>query len=160
MQFGSGVSTKSADIVVMHTDGEHPYLIFEVKKPKRTDGLKQLKSYCNAETSPLAVWSNGAELIILHRETSTSDKSKVYTQITSIPASGQSLNDVLNEQWTIDKLKEENKLVRERLSLQKVILELEDLVLANATGIDDAFDEVFKLIYAKLYDEWAATYLP
>lgn len=160
VQFGSGVSTKSADIVVMHTDGEHPYLIFEVKKPKRDDGLKQLKSYCNAETSPLAVWSNGVELIILHRETSTSDKSKVYTQITSIPASGQSLDDVLNEQWTIDKLKEENKLVRERLSLQKVILELEDLVLANATGIDDAFDEVFKLIYAKLYDEWAATNLP
>lgn len=160
VQFGSGVSTKSADIVVMHEDGEHPYLIFEVKKPKRTDGLKQLKSYCNAETSPLAVWSNGEELIILHRETSTSDKSKVYTQITSIPASGQRLEDVLTEQWTIDKLKAENKLVRERLSLQKVIRELEDLVLANATGIDDAFDEVFKLIYAKLYDEWAATNLP
>jgi type I restriction enzyme M protein len=31
---------------------------------------------------------------------------------------------------------------------------MEDLVLANA-GVD-AFEEVFKLIYAKLYDEWAA----
>ena len=30
-------------------------------------------------------------------------------------------------------------------------------MLANAEGIDDSFDEVFKLIYAKLYDEWAAT---
>lgn len=29
-------------------------------------------------------------------------------------------------------------------------------MLANAEGIDDTFDEVFKLIYAKLYDEWAA----
>lgn len=47
-------------------------------------------------------------------------------------------------------------MVRERLSLKKIILDLEDLVLANAEGIDDSFDEVFKLIYAKLYDEWAA----
>ena len=54
-------------------------------------------------------------------------------------------------------LTEENRLVKERLSLKKIILDLEDLVLANAEGIDDSFDEVFKLIYAKLYDEWAAT---
>ncbi len=47
--------------------------------------------------------------------------------------------------------------MRERLSLNKIILDLEDLVLANAEGIDDSFDEVLKLIYAKLYDEWAAT---
>jgi len=45
----------------------------------------------------------------------------------------------------------------ERLSLKSIILDLEDLVLANAEGIDDSFDEVFKLIYAKLYDEWAAS---
>ena len=35
-----------------------------------------------------------------------------------------------------------------------MILDLEDLVLAHA-GVN-AFEEVFKLIYAKLYDEWAA----
>lgn len=46
--------------------------------------------------------------------------------------------------------------MKERLSLKQIILDLEDLVLANAEGIDDPFDEVFKLIYAKLYDEWAA----
>jgi type I restriction enzyme M protein len=62
--------------------------------------------------------------------------------------------DVIQEPWTIDKLGAENKLARERLSLKSVILDLENLVLANA-GVD-AFDEVFKLIYAKLYDEWAA----
>ena len=32
---------------------------------------------------------------------------------------------------------------------------MENLVLANA-GVD-AFEEVFKLIYAKLYDEWRAS---
>ena len=149
--FGSGVSDKSADIVVMQTDGEHPYIIFEVKKPKRKDGLQQLKSYCNAEGSPIGVWSNGEELVVLHRE-----EPNIFSQISSIPTVGQTLQDVITEQWTIDKLTEENRLVKERLSLKKIILDLEDLVLANAEGIDDSFDEVFKLIYAKLYDEWAA----
>lgn len=150
--FGSGISDKSADIAIMHTDGEHVYIIFEVKKPKREDGLKQLKSYAQAEGSPIAVWSNGENIIILHRE-----EPNVYSQITSIPTIDQTLQDVITEQWTIDKLTEENRLVKERLSLKKIILDLEDLVLANAEGIDDTFDEVFKLIYAKLYDEWAAT---
>jgi type I restriction enzyme M protein len=149
--FGSGVSDKSADIVVMQADGEHPYIIFEVKKPKRKDGLQQLKSYCNAEGSPIGAWSNGEELVILHRE-----EPNVFSQISSIPTIGQTLQDVITEQWTIDKLTEENRLVKERLSLKKIILDFEDLVLANAEGIDDSFDEVFKLIYAKLYDEWAA----
>ncbi len=149
--FGSGVNDKSADIVVLHRDGEHPYIIFEVKKPKRKDGLQQLKSYCNAEGSPIGVWSNGEELVVLHRE-----EPNIFTQISSIPTAGQTLQDVIKEQWTIDKLSSENKLARERLSLKKIILDLEDLVLANAEGIDDSFDEVFKLIYAKLYDEWAA----
>jgi len=150
--FGSGVSDKSADIVIMHTDNEHPYIIFEVKKPKRKDGIQQLKSYCNAEGSPIGVWSNGGSEIILHRE-----EPNIFSQISSIPTIDQSLEDVITEQWTIDKLIEENKLVREKLSLKSIILDLEDLVLANAEGIDDSFDEVFKLIYAKLYDEWTAT---
>lgn len=150
--FGSGVSDKSADIVIMQNDGEHLYLVFEVKKPKRKDGLQQLKSYCNAEGSPIGVWSNGEELVILHRE-----EPNVFSQISSIPTVDQTLQDVITEQWTIDKLTEENRLVKERLSFKKIILDLEDLVLANAKGIDDSFDEVFKLIYAKLYDEWAAS---
>lgn len=150
--FGSGVSDKSADIVIMHNDGEHPYIVFEVKRPKRKAGIRQLKSYCNAEGSPIGVWSNGEELIILHRE-----EPNIFTQISSIPTIDQTLQVVIREPWTIDKLNVENKLVRERLSLKKIILDLEDLVLANAEGFDDSFDEVFKLIYSKLYDEWAAT---
>ena len=153
--FGSGVSDKSADIVIMHTDGEHPYIIFEVKKPKRKDGLQQLKSYSNAEGTPIGVWSNGEEVVVLHREEVVGGPH-AFTQISSIPTVDQTLQDVITEQWTIEKLTEENRLVKERLSLKKIILDLEDLVLANAEGIDDSFDEIFKLIYAKLYDEWAA----
>lgn len=151
VQMGEGVSEKSADIVVLHADREHALMIIEVKKPSRRDGIKQLKSYCNAEGSPIGVWSNGEEVVILHRQ-----EPNIFSQISAIPALGQTLQDVIAEPWTIDKLTQENRLVRERLSLKKIILDLEDLVLANAEGIDDSFDEVFKLIYAKLYDEWAA----
>lgn len=147
--FGSGVHEKAADIVVYQKDLEHPYIIVEVKKPRREDGLQQLKSYCNAEGSPIGVWTNGAEIVILHRE-----EPNVFTNISMLPTSDQTLLDVIKTPWTIDKLALENKLAKEKLSLKSIILTLEDLVLANA-GVD-AFDEIFKLIYAKLYDEWAA----
>lgn len=147
--FGSGVHEKAADIIVYQKDMEHPYIIVEVKKPNRKDGIQQLKSYCNAEGSPIGVWTNGEEIVILHRE-----EPNIFSNIPNIPAVTQTLIDVIKEPWTIDKLAKENKLAKERLSLKSVILDLENLVLANA-GVD-AFDEVFKLIYAKLYDEWAA----
>jgi type I restriction enzyme M protein len=121
----------------------------EVKKPKRRDGLEQLKSYCNAEGAPIAVWTNGGEVVILHRE-----DPNIYRSIPDLPRVTQTLSQVINKRVTIDELAERNKLVIERLSLRDVILDLEDLVLAHA-GVN-AFEEVFKLIYAKLYDEWAA----
>lgn len=61
---------------------------------------------------------------------------------------------MLNEPWTLDDLRRENILVAERTSLKDIILDMENLVLANA-GVD-AFEEVFKLIYAKLFDEHRA----
>ena len=73
-------------------------------------------------------------------------------QTSRAPTSG--LSDLLEEQWDLDRLTQENRLVTERLTLKSIILDMEDLVLANA-GVD-AFEEVFKLIYAKLYDEWSA----
>src|SRR5437764_14866686 len=50
VQFGSSIAEKRADIVVHDKDDKTAaYIIVEVKKPKRKDGLEQLKSYCNAE---------------------------------------------------------------------------------------------------------------
>lgn len=150
VQFGSGIGEKRADIVISDRDRpDTAYIIVEVKKPRRTDGMEQLKSYCNAEGAPIAVWTNGSEIVILHRE-----DPNHYRSIDRLPKSSETLSQVINEKVTIDELTEKNKLVTERLSLKDVILDLENLVLANA-GVD-AFEEVFKLVYAKLYDEWAA----
>jgi len=48
VQFGIEVGTKAADIIV-YTDNtkETPKIIVECKKPKRKDGIEQLKSYMN-----------------------------------------------------------------------------------------------------------------
>lgn len=154
VQFGSTIAEKRADIVV--SDGDDPdtaYVIVECKKPKRRDGLEQLKSYCNAEGSPIGVWTNGREIVYLHRE-----EPNLFKSLPDIPRADQTLSDILSERWDLTRLTAENRLVRERLSLKSVILDMEDLVLANA-GVD-AFEEVFKLIYAKLYDEWNAARSP
>lgn len=149
--FGSTVHEKAADIVVH--DGDDPdtaYIIVEVKKPKRKDGIEQLKSYCNAEGSPIGVWTNGGQVVALHRE-----EPNIFRSLPGIPEATQSLADFLDEKWTLQDLIENNKLVTERMTLKSVILDMENLVLANA-GVD-AFEEIFKLIYAKLYDEWQAS---
>jgi len=136
-----------ADIVVLHEDLTHPYIIFEVKRPKRTDGLEQLKSYCNAEGAPIGVWSNGNEMIRLHRE-----EPNLFTEIPRIPLISETLKDIMTERWTLKWLEDHDELRQGKTTLKKIILDLEELVLGNA-GVK-AFDEIFKLIYAKLYDEW------
>jgi len=117
-----------------------------VQKPRRKDGLEQLKSYCNATNAAAAVWTNGGEDIILHRAGRND-----YQSLSDLPAAGQKISDVLSERMSIEELGKINKLVTQKWTLKKIIQDLEDLVLANA-GVD-AFEEVFKLIYAKLYDE-------
>jgi len=136
-----------ADIVVLHEDLEHPLIIFEVKRPRRIDGLEQLKSYCNAEGAPIGVWSNGNEFILLHRE-----EPNIFTSIPRIPKVTETLRDILTERWNIKWLEENDLLKQGKTTLKKILLDLEELVLGNA-GVEP-FEEIFKLIYAKLYDEW------
>ena len=147
VQFGSTVHNKAADIVVYERNTKVPYIIVEVKKPKRLDGIEQLKSYCNAEGSPIGVWTNGSQTVALHRQPPNN-----FRNLADIPKATQTLSEMLGERWTIDDLTEKNKLVHERTTLQSIILDMENLVLAGA-GVD-AFEEIFKLIFAKLYDEW------
>jgi type I restriction enzyme M protein len=142
-----------ADIAVLHEDLQHPYIIFEIKRPRRTDGLEQLKSYCNAEGAPIGVWSNGNEIIQLHRE-----EPNVFVKIPRIPKVTETLRDILTERWNIKWLQENDELKQGKTTLKKIILDLEELVLGNA-GVDP-FEEVFKLVYSKLYDEWNGINIP
>ena len=142
-----GREKKRADIVIFDKDQTTtPYIIVELKSPKLKDGKEQLKSYCNGTGAPIGVWTNGDSISYYHRR-----DPNFFEDISNIPRATERLSDILSERWTIEDLIKKDKLVNERKSLKDLILEMEDEVLANA-GVD-VFEEVFKLIFTKLYDE-------
>jgi type I restriction enzyme M protein len=142
-----GREKKRADICIFDKDKPTtPYVLVELKKPKLKDGKEQLKSYCNAPGAPMGVWSNGESISFYHRK-----DPNYFEDIPGIPSAHEKLSDILSERWTIDDLVRLDKLVTERKSLKDLILEMEDEVLANA-GVD-VFEELFKLVFTKLFDE-------
>ncbi len=142
-----GLEKKRADICIFDRDKPTtPYILVELKKPKLKDGKEQLKSYCNATGAPIGVWSNGEQISYYHRK-----DPNYFEDIPAIPKAIEKLSDVLSERWTIDDLVKYDKLVNQKKTLKGIILEMEDEVLANA-GVD-VFEELFKLIFTKLYDE-------
>ena len=150
--FGRDTS-KRADIVIF--DADRPtvlYTIIEIKSPSAKDGKDQLKSYTHATGAPLALWSNGVNPVVWHRK-----NPNYFVEIPDLPTASQTIDDLAGQPWTIDTLieKEEARAkdgLRAR-DLRQLIEDMEDEVLANA-GVD-VFEEVFKLIFTKLYDELA-----
>lgn len=143
-----GVEKKRADIVIFDKDRiRDPYIVIELKKPKLKEGKGQLRSYCNGTGAPIGVWSNGNSISYYYRK-----DPNYFEDIPNIPRADQKLSDILEERWTIADLVAKDKLIQERKSLKDLILEMEDEVLANA-GVD-VFEELFKLIFTKLYDEF------
>lgn len=140
VSFGREVHEKAADIVVYKEDKETPQIVLEVKNPEAKDGLEQVKSYLNAQGAPIGVLSNGITKVILYRKY----PDQFENTLREIPRVDQTIEDVLQEELTLDQLETKYDLVR-------TIKVLEELVLAGA-GVD-SFNEIFKLIYAKLYDE-------
>lgn len=145
VNFGTEINAKAADIVV-YTDNtkQTPKIIIEVKKPKRKDGIDQLKSYLNAEGSPVGVWSNGSDSIILYRPY----PADFDDTLVDIPKKGQQPKDVLEAKRTLAHLKK-------NFNFKEIIQDLEELVLADSGK--DEFNEIFKLIFAKIWDEKEAS---
>lgn len=140
VQMGSAIHEKPADIVV-YTDAtkSQAHLIVEVKKPNRKDGVEQLKSYMNPTGAPFGYWTNGLDEKFLLR-VGTNDFSK---PIWRLPRAGEVLDD-LDEPLTRDKLVPVQ-------DLYSVFKDLEQEILAHQTV--DTFNEIFKVVFAKLYDE-------
>lgn len=144
-------SSKRADIVVFDADRPTvPYIIIEVKQVKYKDGKEQLRSYAHATGAPLAVWSDGILSEVWHRK-----NPNYFMPIHELPRADQTIEQVVDQPWTIQTLIDlEDERVKEgkfARSLRDLIEDMEDEVLANA-GVD-VFEEVFKLIFTKLYDE-------
>jgi type I restriction enzyme M protein len=148
--FGRDTS-KRADIVIFDADRPTvPYVIIEVKQATAKGGKEQLKSYTHATGAPLAIWSDGITAIVWHRK-----NPNYFEEIPALPKATETIEQVAGQPWTIDTLidyeKQRDLEGSKGRSLRQLIEDLEDEVLANA-GVD-VFEEVFKLIFTKLYDE-------
>ncbi|XOB46310.1 MAG: N-6 DNA methylase [Candidatus Nealsonbacteria bacterium] len=140
IHFGREIHAKSADLVLYKEDKITPYIIFEFKEPNTKKAEEQLKSYLSAEGAEAGVWSNGKEKFILYRPY----PKEYITTLSDIPRVNQTWDDLFKIPKTYDQL-------RSDFDLSFIIERLEEMVLAQA-GVS-VFNEVFKLIYAKLYDE-------
>jgi len=141
VHFGREIHAKAEDIVLYKEDKITPYVVVEVKSPSIEKGIDQLKSYLNADGCEIGVWSNGKERIILYRNY----PNKFEDTLPDIPSKDKTIDDLLAEKKTLYSISNKN------FDLKEKIKQMEELVLANA-GVD-VFTEVFKLIYAKLFDE-------
>lgn len=144
VQFGVEVNTKFADIAVFRDETKETVkLLLEIKKPKRKDGIEQLKTYLGAKGNPIGIWSNGTDRLILYKP-----QNKDFDTLSEIPKVNEEEKDVLEIKRTLTQLKTS-------YNFKKIIQDLEELVLADS-GVDE-FNEIFKIIFAKIWDEKQAT---
>ena len=129
----------------MYTSNEKttPKIIIEVKKPKRKDGIEQLRSYINSEGSPVGVWSNGSDRVILYRP-----YPKDFSTLPEIPKKDETPEDIEKVELTLADLERS-------FNFKKILLDLEELVLGSS-GVN-VFNEIFKIIFAKIWDEKEAS---
>lgn len=145
---GSSEAKKKADIVV-YTNSKMsvPRIFIEVKKPNRTDGIEQLKVYMNATGCRLGLWSNGypPHVYLLRIEPREGEEEANWRELRNIPAKKENLSDV-----DTPITRKELEPVSDFLSILK---ECEDYIKAHEGT--NPFDEIFKLVFVKLYDERA-----
>lgn len=142
VHFGREIHAKAADIVVYKKDKITPYIIIEVKAPSEKKGQEQLKAYLSAEGSEIGVWSNGIDKVILYRP-----YPREYESLSEIPAADQNVDDLFEIKKTWNEL-------TPKFDFIKIVKRVEELALAGSGA--NVFEEIFKLIYAKLYDEQMA----
>ena len=144
IHFGREIHSKAVDVVVFKKDNITPYILIEVKAPSEGKGIEQMKSYLNAEGTEIGIWSNGIKKVILYRFY----PREFNDTLPDLPKSDETIDDLLETKKTY------YDHTTTKVNLKEVIDSMQELVLANAGG--DVFSEVFKLIYAKLYDEQEA----
>ena len=130
-----------ADIVVYKKDKITPYIVVEVKSPKEKQSIGQLKSYLNSEGAEIGVWSNGGERVILYR---SYPKEIEKDTLSEIPRSDQTIDDLFE-------IKKKWEDLNPKFDFVWIVKRIEELALAGSGA--NVFEEIFKLLYAKLYDE-------
>lgn len=140
VHYGREIGPKRADIIIYKEDKITPYIIFELKEPKAKKAEDQLKAYMAGQWAEGGIWSNGITKFVLYRP----HPKEYITSFPDIPRASETWDDLFNEKIVYSSL---NK----NFDLSDIINQLEEMVLAQSG--ESVFLEVFKLLYAKLYDE-------
>ena len=128
------------DIVVYKKDKITPYIALEIKAPSEKKGHEQLKSYLNADGVEIGVWSNGKERVILYRPY----PKEFDDSFSEIPRADQAIDDLFE-------VKKKWRDLIPQFDFVHIIRRMEELALAGSGA--NVFEELFKIIYAKIYDE-------
>ena len=106
-----------------------------------------MASYCKQKQSQIGVIANGGSLLKFYK----SPDFENALSLTRFPEYNESIEDWVNGQrFTLKQLMIYDRLNNE--TLKEVISDVEQRFGANDSS-DKAFDELFKLIFTKLYDE-------
>ena len=149
---GTGYYPDLADIVVYSGEDRDPTKdiigIVEAKRPERTDGIGQLKSYMTATSAIWGVWTNGEDIAYVSRQGAKILEDHIH----NIPVRGQSIQD-------IGRLKKSELAPFGRSDLKAAFKRILYTLYANAniTRRDRLGGEMIKIIFSKLQDE--KTYL-
>lgn len=137
---GAAVHEKAADIIIYEDSKKaREVLVIEVKKPNRKDGIDQLKAYMNATGAPFGFWTDGVD----EKPLLLSGPNDFGKPIWRLPRNGETLDDL------------DEALIRDKLvpvkDLYGVFKDIEQEILAHQSV--DTFNEIFKVVFAKLFDE-------
>lgn len=153
------IKDKRIDIAVFNKDDKSKIdMIIEVKRPEikdeniTTDGesstpFQQMQSYCRLKLPQIGVIANGDNLLKFY-EAPAFDEALI---IDRFPSNGEDITEWKeNRRFTLKQLMQADRLQTE--TLKDIILNVEQRFGANDSS-DKAFEEIFKLIFIKLYDE-------
>lgn len=132
---------------------ENIYLIAETKRPEiqitdKDNGIGQLQSYISSSINcQFGVWTNGEDKQCLLKRKSKSNGNEKYeiVEVLDIPLHGKTLDE--SEKPDFSQL-------RPATELKSVFRRINDYIYSRqGMREDDAFKELLKLIFCKVYDE-------
>ncbi|WP_419865446.1 N-6 DNA methylase [Candidatus Poriferisodalis sp.] len=121
-------------------------LVVECKRPKRKEGLEQLKLYMEMSAASVGVWFNGQDHLYLRKIVSPGGE-RSFVEIPSIPRFGQSIDD-MGKQLRRDLMPASN--------LKAVFGDLRNHLAGNVVGITREValaEQMLNIVFCKLYDE-------
>ena len=159
----SAMYEKRIDIAVYSDATKKNFdVIIEVKRPEidnenvaesgeTTTPKQQMQSYCKNKNAKVGVIANGARLLKYYLAPYFNDE----ISIDRFPKFGEEIDEWKdNQRFTLKQLMQNDRLQTE--TLKDIILAVEQRFGANDSS-DKAFEEIFKLIFTKLYDEKMAS---